>query len=79
MEHNLGNTPVQEERPGRMLIRRPPLVLLQAPVCRRATGHVSARSDSPPPGSCGDRNTPSPEVLLMRFSYCMVPEVYQLL
>ncbi len=22
MEHNLGNTPVQEERPGRMLIRR---------------------------------------------------------
>ena len=26
----------------------------------------------------GDRNTPSPEVLSMRFSYCMVPEVYQL-
>ena len=23
MEHNLGNTPVQEERPGRMLIRPP--------------------------------------------------------
>jgi hypothetical protein len=30
------------------------------------------------PGSCGDRNTPSPEVLSMRFSYRMVPEVYQL-
>ena len=30
------------------------------------------------PGSCGGRNTPSPEVLSMRFSYCMVPEVYQL-
>src|SRR4029453_19025782 len=30
------------------------------------------------PGSCSDRNTPSPEVLSMRFSYCMVPEVYQL-
>jgi hypothetical protein len=29
-------------------------------------------------GSCSDRNTPSPEVLLMRFSYRMVPEVYQL-
>jgi hypothetical protein len=33
---------------------------------------------SRPPGSCGGRNTPSSEVLLMRFSYCMVPEVYQL-
>src|SRR4029453_6025830 len=31
-----------------------------------------------PPGSCSDRNTPSPEVLFMRFSYRMVPEVYQL-
>jgi hypothetical protein len=30
------------------------------------------------PGSCGGRNTPSSEVLLMRFSDCMVPEVYQL-
>lgn len=28
------------------------------------------------PGSCGDRNTPSAEVLWMRFSYRMVPEVY---
>jgi hypothetical protein len=31
-----------------------------------------------PRGSCGDRNTPSPEMLLMRFSYRTVPEVYQL-
>jgi hypothetical protein len=36
------------------------------------------RPEGGPPGSCGDRNTPSPELLLMRFSYRMVPEVYQL-
>jgi len=43
MEHNLGNTPVQEERPGRTLIRRPPLVLLQAPVCRPIIGNAFPR------------------------------------
>jgi hypothetical protein len=30
------------------------------------------------PSSCSDRNAPSPEVLSVQFSYCMVPEVYQL-
>ena len=35
------------------------------------------RPASRSPGSCGDRNTPSPEVLWMVFSDRMVPEVYQ--
>ena len=54
---------------------------MQAALVRQLTDTVPWPDTSPvsrSPGSCGDRNTPSPEVLSMRFSYCMVPEVYQL-
>jgi hypothetical protein len=49
--------------------------------CRHSLGRPAAQllhRKRTFPGSCGDRNTPSPEVLSVRFSYCMVPEVYQL-
>jgi hypothetical protein len=48
MEHNLGNTPVQEERPGRMLIRRRRWSSYRRPYADRPAGrshHMQATGD----------------------------------
>jgi hypothetical protein len=45
MEHNLGNRPVQEERPGRMLIRRPAVGPLPGARMPTAKGYIDRRVD----------------------------------